>query len=306
MELRWFEDFLALAEQRTFARAAAIRRVTQPAFGRRIRALEDWFGTRLFVRSAQGAVLTPAGRFLQAPAEELTRSLHQLRQATLEVASREASSLSFAATHALSFVFFPSWIRSHRLFETIGPLNLVSDTMDACEEIMLRGEADFLLCHYHPEADTRLEASQFASTIVGRDVLVPVCAPDAHGAPRWILPAQPKSTVPFLSYSRKSGLGRIVEAVGIEKADVSTQKQFTAQLAVTLLSMARQGHGVAWLPKTLAAEDISAGRLVDASLGSVAVDLQIRLFQPIAGQTKTATAFWNAVPDTASDSARTT
>src|SRR4051794_23511847 len=61
MELRWLEDFLVLAEQRTFARTAAVRRVTQPAFGRRIRALEEWLGTRLFVRSAQGAVLTPAG-----------------------------------------------------------------------------------------------------------------------------------------------------------------------------------------------------------------------------------------------------
>src|SRR3954452_17537831 len=145
MDLRWLEDFLALAEQRTFARAAAMRRVTQPAFGRRVRALEEWLGTRLFVRSAHGALLTPAGKFLRAPAEELTRHVHQLRQATLEVADREASILSIAATHALSFVFFPSWIRSHALFEALGPLNLISDTMEACEQIMLRGDADFLL-----------------------------------------------------------------------------------------------------------------------------------------------------------------
>ena len=111
MELRWLEDFLALAEHRTFARAAAFRHVTQPAFGRRIRTLEEWFGTPLFVRSAQGAVLTPAGRFLRTPAQELTRNVYQLRQATLEIADREASTLSIAATHALSFVFFPSFSR---------------------------------------------------------------------------------------------------------------------------------------------------------------------------------------------------
>src|SRR3954466_14232483 len=148
MELRWLEDFLALTEQRTFARAAAVRRITQPAFGRRIRALEEWVGTPLFVRSAQGAALTPAGKFLRAPSEELTRQVYQLRQATLEVADREASILSIAATHALSFVFFPYWIRSHPLFESLGPLNLISDTMEACEQIMIRGEADFLLCHH--------------------------------------------------------------------------------------------------------------------------------------------------------------
>jgi DNA-binding transcriptional LysR family regulator len=213
MDLRWLEDFLALAEHRTFARAAAFRHVTQPAFGRRIRTLEEWFGTPLFVRSAQGAVLTPAGRFLRTPAQELTRNVYQLRQATLEIADREASTLSIAATHALSFVFFPSWIRSHALFETIGPLNLISDTMEGCEEIMRRGEADFLLCHYHRDAGTRLEPSQFTSVVVGEDILLPLCAPDSKGAPQWPLPGHAETPLPLLSYGPKSGLGRILDAV---------------------------------------------------------------------------------------------
>src|SRR3974390_1134408 len=105
MELKWLEDFLALAEQRTFAPAAAVRPRTQPAFGRRIRALEEWFGTRLFVRSAQGAVLTPAGEFLRAPAEELTRHVYQLRQGTREGGGREAFILSILAPPPLSFAF---------------------------------------------------------------------------------------------------------------------------------------------------------------------------------------------------------
>ena len=47
------------------------------------------------------------GKFLRAPAEELTRHAYRPRQAALEVADREASILSMAATHALSFAFFP-------------------------------------------------------------------------------------------------------------------------------------------------------------------------------------------------------
>ena len=66
MDLDWLKDFLTLAEQKTFSRAADVRNVTQPAFSRRIRALEDWTGTPLFVRGAQGTTLTtlhanPAG-----------------------------------------------------------------------------------------------------------------------------------------------------------------------------------------------------------------------------------------------------
>ena len=50
MDLDWLKDFLALAELKTFSRAADARNVTQPAFSRRIRALEDWIGAPLFVR----------------------------------------------------------------------------------------------------------------------------------------------------------------------------------------------------------------------------------------------------------------
>ncbi|HEX2474430.1 MAG TPA: LysR family transcriptional regulator, partial [Lacipirellulaceae bacterium] len=61
MDLDWLKDFLALAEQGNFSRAADVRNVTQPAFSRRIRAMEDWIGVPLFVRGAQGTSLTPAG-----------------------------------------------------------------------------------------------------------------------------------------------------------------------------------------------------------------------------------------------------
>ena len=40
MELIWFEDYLALAQTLNFSKAAELRHVTQPAFSRRIRALE--------------------------------------------------------------------------------------------------------------------------------------------------------------------------------------------------------------------------------------------------------------------------
>ena len=144
LELTWLEDFLALTEHRTFSRAAEARQVTQPAFSRRIRALEDWMGASLFVRSPQGTSLTAAGQYLRSQAKELTSKLYKVRQDVLEIAGKEASILSIAATHALSFVFFPTWIRGQAQFESLGPVNLISDSMEACEEIMLRGEADVL------------------------------------------------------------------------------------------------------------------------------------------------------------------
>jgi LysR family transcriptional regulator, hypochlorite-specific transcription factor HypT len=296
MDLNWLEDFLALAEHKTFSRAAEARHVTQPAFSRRIQSLEDWLGTRLFVRSSQGTSLTPAGAFLRTHAEDLTRNVYRLRQETLEVAGREASVISIAATHALSFVFFPGWIRSHPQFDTLGPLNLISDTMEACEQIMSRGDADFMLCHYHRDAMPRLEASQFTSVVIGRDVLLPLCAPLEDGTPQWPLPGDPSSPSRLLSYRPQSGLGRILAAV-LEKnwPTLSLQKMLAAQLAATLLSMARQGDGIAWLPQTLASDDIAAGRLVDPGHGNYSIEVEIRLIRPLRRQPPTAEAFWKSI-----------
>jgi DNA-binding transcriptional LysR family regulator len=295
MELSWLEDFLALATHKTFSRAAEMRNVTQPAFSRRIQSLENWMGTKLFVRSPQGTELTPAGKFLRTHAEEATRYLHRMRQEALEIASKEASLLTIAATHALSFVFFPSWIRSHPKFEALGPLNLVSDSMEACEQIMLRGEAEFLLCYSHQDVPSRFGASQFKSIVVGRDVLVPLCAKDANGKPKWSLPGSPSSPSRVLSYGSQSGLGRILNSAWSKKPPASLESVFTGQLAFTLLGMARQGHGIAWLPRTLAAEDVAAGRLIDPAEGAFSVEVDIRLIRPIHRQTSTAEAFWKAV-----------
>ncbi|WP_315980356.1 LysR family transcriptional regulator [Aliamphritea spongicola] len=45
MELKWLIDFTALVEHGSFSKAAESRFVTQPAFSRRIRSLENWLGS---------------------------------------------------------------------------------------------------------------------------------------------------------------------------------------------------------------------------------------------------------------------
>ena len=64
METKWLEDFVSLAETRSFSRSAQLRHVTQPAFSRRIQALEAWAGTDLVDRSSYPTRLTPAGETL--------------------------------------------------------------------------------------------------------------------------------------------------------------------------------------------------------------------------------------------------
>lgn len=293
MDLAWLEDYLALADALNFSRAAEARHVTQPAFSRRIRALEAWVGAPLFSRSTHSVALTPAGVHFHAQALVLTRMLLQLQRDTRDVAARDAGHVSIAATHALSFTFFPRWVRSNDKVLALGNLNLISDSMQACERMMLRGDARFLLCHTHPDMELPLGPAQFTSMRVGTDALVPLCAPDSHGAPRWWL--QAGARVRYLAYSAPSGLGRIIGTQhATTTADVVLDTVFTSHLAATLLSMARAGDGVAWLPRTLAEDDIAAGRLVEAGPAELALPVDIRLFRPVARLNRAAEAVWEA------------
>ena len=280
MDLDWLKDFLTLAEQGNFSRAADLRNVTQPAFSRRIRALEDWIGAPLFVRSAQGATLTPAGIHFRPLADDMMRTLDRARRDTRAVGERQTTSLTIAATHALSFTFFPHWIRRHVSLANIGTLNLISDSMEACEQIMLSGEAHFLLCHYHGQAPAHFDPIRFPSARLGCDTLVALCAPDAPGHPLWPVPGNAQKPTRVLGYSQASGLGRILAAHQSRASQIAAlETVFTSHLAATLMTMAREGEGVAWLPLALADDDLKSGRLVRAGSDVFDIPVDIRLIR---------------------------
>ncbi|HXO95917.1 MAG TPA: LysR family transcriptional regulator, partial [Chthoniobacterales bacterium] len=84
LEFIWLEDFLALMDCGNFSRAAELRHVTQPAFSRRIRALEHWVGVDLFERDTHPVTLTEAGHRFRLVAEEILRRLREGREETCQ------------------------------------------------------------------------------------------------------------------------------------------------------------------------------------------------------------------------------
>lgn len=289
MEFSWLEDFLALVDTGNFNRAAEMRHLTQPAFSRRIRALEDWVGASLFDRATHRVTLTAAGDRFRPIAEDLLRRLLQGREEIRQVAATAAASLRFAATHVLSLTFFPVWLRSLETRTQLGPVHLVSDTMRACEQIMRAGQAQFLLCHHAAALPGQLDTGPFKSVRVGDDVLMPVAAADAEGRPRFRLA---EAAVPHLAYSPESALGRIVAAA---QAASPLDTVFTSHLATVLRAMALDGRGIAWLPRSLIADDLARGTLARAGSAAQDAPVEIRLFRAKARQSPAAEAFWAAL-----------
>lgn len=296
MNFSWLEDFLALAATGNFSRAAEDRHMTQPAFSRRVRALEEWLGTELFDRSSQPARLTAAGEWFKGIAQGLLAQIARLPGEAHAVADENATTLRFAATHALSFTFMPGWLRRLESQTTVGPVQLVSDVMQRCESLLQQSKAHFVLNHVHPHAMRQLDTEGYPSVKVGNDVLIPVSAPDAHGKALHTLRAKAPTGMQLLAYSSESGLGCILrEVLGKELAKLTAHTVFTAHLASVLKTMALDGRGIAWLPATLVADELASGRLVDAEPRHWRIDLEVRLYRDRIPMGAAAETFWRAV-----------
>ncbi len=153
MEVKWLEDFIALAHNKSFSRAAQVRSITQSGFSRRIRGLEEWVGAELVDRSSFPPTLTAAGRQFLEVAEDVTQKLLDARTAIRTEQGMRGSGLKIAAGHTIALSFVPSW------------LNTLSDSIrgsararDADERARLRADAG----ERQLRADVRVSASRSA------------------------------------------------------------------------------------------------------------------------------------------------
>lgn len=295
MKLSWLDDFVVLAATGNFSRAADERHMTQPAFSRRIRALEEWLGEDLLDRSSHPARLTETGEWFRRLAQYLLAQVARLPGEARAVAEGSSTTLRFAATHVLSFTFMPTWLRSMESRTDVGPIHLVSDVLQHCAALMLQSRVHFVLSHAHPKAEGELQAAGYPSVQIGKDVLIPVSAANESGRPRHPLLSGKSAVVPVLSYTLESGLGSILrEVYGAALGRMPVQIAFTAHVASVLRIMALDGRGMAWLPETLIGDDMASGRLVDAASHDWRIDLEVRLYRDRTGMSRAAEAFWDA------------
>ena len=303
MELKWLEDFLSLSETRNFSRSAKLRFTTQPAFSRRIRALEEWVGATLFDRSAQPVSLTEAGIAFRSLAEEVVRQLYQGREEIHLASVHVASAIKVAATHSLSLTFFPQWIRSIESAAGILNIRLDSGHAGACVQMMQHGACHFMLCHTHPSVEVGLDPRQFLARRVGTDRLLPVSRPDAAGRPIDSLDGGSNGLCRYLAYAETSAIGRAVEHMLRQSTrHVAMDRVFVSRLAAVLKSMVLDGRGFAWLPASHVDQELAAGQLVRAGNSSWDLEVEITLFRPRDRLPEPAEALWKIAEAQSRDS----
>jgi DNA-binding transcriptional LysR family regulator len=97
MDINHLEVFLAVAQERSFSRAAETLHRTQPAVSQAIRRLEAELGESLFDRSSKDGTLTAAGRVLLDFSQQMLNLRHHAHSAIRELRDLHRGKLSLGA-----------------------------------------------------------------------------------------------------------------------------------------------------------------------------------------------------------------
>jgi DNA-binding transcriptional LysR family regulator len=287
METKWLEDFVSLAETRSFSRSAQLRHVTQPAFSRRIQALEAWAGTDLVDRSSYPTRLTPAGETLYAQSMEMLQSLQSTRAMLRGHSSANQDVVDFAVPHTLAFTFFPGWLSGLR--EQFGPIRsrLIALNVHDAAMRLVEGGCDLLIAYHHDALPLQLDPARYQMIALGQEQLAPYCKPGADGQPLFRLPGRPGQPLPYLGYAPGAYFGRIADFMVKESpTPVHLDRVYETDMAEGLRMMALEGHGVAFLPSSAVKKDLRAHRLVAAApadLPGLETTMEVRLYRENPG-----------------------
>ncbi|MBS3996567.1 MAG: LysR family transcriptional regulator [Hydrogenophaga sp.] len=279
METKWLEDFVSLAETRSFSRSAQLRHVTQPAFSRRIQSLEAWAGTDLVDRSSYPTRLTPAGQTLYEQSLDMLQALQSTRAMLRAHTAAAQDVIEFAVPHTLAFTFFPSWLSGLRA--SCGPIKSRLIALNVHDAVMrlAEGSCDLLISYHHTAQPIQLDAERYEMLPLGAEVLSPYARPDALGAPLFALPGSVSQPLPYLAYAPGAYLGRAVDQMLKQsRSPVHLDRIYETDMAEGLKAMALEGHGIAFLPASAVRKEVRAKKLVPAG-GELETALDIRIYR---------------------------
>ena len=111
MRLEWLEDILAVMETGSQSQAAKQRLLTQPAFSRRIRVIEEYIGVDLFDRTHKPARLSNTFLEQRDNIQELVTSLRELLYELKRKDRETQNRIVIASQHAITTSVAPGLIK---------------------------------------------------------------------------------------------------------------------------------------------------------------------------------------------------
>ncbi|ALM52613.1 LysR family transcriptional regulator [Halomonas huangheensis] len=308
MEIRWLEDFLALARTRHFSRAAEEQNVTQPTFSRRIKLLEEEMGTTLINRQTLPLSLTPAGEAFLGMCHDVTRRVEVARQRLAQMAEEQAGQLRLGAPQGLLTSFLPHWLANWESPPPLVPyLRATAWLMGDYFHALASGEIDIAIC-YWPVSGSPLELANDETeyVVLGRERFMPVCLPNDKGNPRFALDNGKSGPLPLIAYHPRGMIDAAIRAHLDRLGDCPTLTVLNESIqSGNIRELVMLGYGLGWLPERSLGNALTNGELVPAGHQRWNVEFEIRLYRHLSTGRASVDDAWQQIREHCRDSGMT-
>jgi DNA-binding transcriptional LysR family regulator len=261
--------FQAVAQSRSFTRAASLVHLTQPGISKHIKQMEQYYGVALFDRSGKKATLTAPGEILFAATQEIMAVIDAAERRIEDLKGLRGGKLRLGASFPVGVYLLPGVLATFRKRNPAVDVTLDISLSEAIEARMLANELDLGLVSHQPH-DSRLVAKAFMT-----DQLV-VILPRNHKwtAKRRIKPDDLLAET-FVVAARGAGTRAVVEerlkAMGIVLENVLEFGNLEG-----VKHAVEAGLGISVQARTVVRRELSAGSL--RALPLARMDPQIQYF----------------------------
>jgi DNA-binding transcriptional LysR family regulator len=248
--------FLAVARERSFTRAAAKLRMSQPSLSQLILGLEERIGMRLLNRTTRSVTPTQIGERLLLKIGPKFEEIDQELAALTELRSKPAGSIRISATdYAARMILMPTLAK------------ILPKYPDIKVEVSIDyGLTDIIAAQF--DAGIRLGelvAKEMIAVRVSPDVRIAVVAApgylSSHETPHLPQDLTSHNCINF-RFMQQGGLFVWRFEKNGRKSNVRVEGQLVFNDANALLCAALMGFGVAYLPEPYALPYLSSGELV--------------------------------------------
>ncbi|MFE0018122.1 LysR substrate-binding domain-containing protein [Mesorhizobium sp. NPDC059054] len=247
IEIRLLRQFVAVAEELHFHRAAERLHMAQPPLSQAIRRLEAEIGAPLFVRNNRNVALTLAGVSFLETARNVLGALETGVEQARRVASGTSGSLKIVFVGTLHFNFLPRVVQAFRSRLPDVELTLREATTNEQIAALKAGLADIGLMRRPGVAVPELVFERIA-----REGIV-VALPEGHAqAAKQRVPLAALAEDDFIATPRSEGMGFYDQMIALcNAAGFSPRIVQEARQIETITGLVAGGLGIALVPASV-------------------------------------------------------
>ena len=263
------ETFLAVADERSFSRAAARLHRTQPAVSQAIAKLEGELGEVLFDRSSRDGTLTDAGEVLREYAAKLLNLRGDAEEALSELRALHRGRLNVAANEYTCLYLLPLLDEFRRQNPRI-KLAVQRTLASRISDEVLMHSVEFGVVSFRPD-DTQVK-----SIVVYRDDLAFVVNPRHPLASSGKVSIRQLGTQNFIAHNVPSPQRqKVIQTFKRHKTPLQMGVELPSLEAIK--RFVEMGNGVALVPGLTVRPELKSGALVQVQIAELQIERKLRL-----------------------------